>query len=115
MKNHIQPGRTITVVSPAGGLLSGQPVVVGALFGISCYDAAAGLNAEIETEGVFALAKPNSVVTFAQGEPVFFDAATSLVKKSATGFFKIGVATEPAAATDSVVHVRLDGVSLVAA
>jgi predicted RecA/RadA family phage recombinase len=115
MKNHIQPGRTITVVAPAGGLLSGQPVVIGALFGVAAYDAPAGTNAEIETEGVFALPKPNSIVAFTQGESVYFDTATSLLKKSATGFYKIGVATEPAAATDSVVRVRLDGVSLVAA
>jgi predicted RecA/RadA family phage recombinase len=114
MKNYVQPGRTIGVTSPAGGLVSGQPVVVGALFGVSSYDAAAGLPAEIETEGVFNLAKPNSAVAFAQGEIVFFDSATSLCKKSATGFFAIGVATVAAGASDSTVSVRLDGVSLVA-
>ena len=34
-KNFIQPGRVVTLVAPTGGVLSGQAVQVGALFGIA--------------------------------------------------------------------------------
>jgi len=35
MKNYIQEGRMITVAVPAGGVTSGDGVVIGALFGVA--------------------------------------------------------------------------------
>ena len=75
------------------------------------YVADAGGPFEGTVTGVWSLPKPNSVVAFAVGEKVFWDNATSLCKKTATGFFLVGFATVAAAATDSTVAVRLDGTS----
>ena len=41
-KNYIQPGHTITVAAPTGGVLSGDGVLIGTLFGIAQYDAVEG-------------------------------------------------------------------------
>jgi len=34
-KNYIQPGQTITIAAPTGGVLSGDGVLIGTLFGIA--------------------------------------------------------------------------------
>ena len=56
-KNHIQPGRVLTVPAPTGGVLSGAPVVIGSLFGVAQHDAAEGADVEILTEEVVELTK----------------------------------------------------------
>jgi predicted RecA/RadA family phage recombinase len=113
-KNFVQKGHTCTFIAPAN-LKSGDPFMVGSAFAVAAYDALLGAPVEGHVVGVFTLPKPNSVVAFSAGERVFFDAATGLCKKTATGFFAIGFATVAAAATDASVMVRLDGQSLVAA
>jgi len=113
-KNYIQPGGTLTVTSPSGGLLSGQGVVVGAIFGVSAYDAAQGDEAEIVTEGVFELAKSAGVIN--EGEIVWFDTSGGTVENvTGVGFFPIGVAAAAALDADATVKVRLDGVAVIAA
>jgi predicted RecA/RadA family phage recombinase len=47
MKAYIQPGRALTVIAPAGGVLSGQGVLIGTLFGIAQYDAVEGAEVEM--------------------------------------------------------------------
>jgi len=112
-KNYIQPGGTLTVTSPSGGLLSGQGVVVGAIFGVSAYDAAQGDEAEIVTEGVFELAKSAGVI--AEGAIVWFDDTAKTVENlTGSGLFPIGVCVGGAADADPTCKVRLDGVAVVA-
>jgi predicted RecA/RadA family phage recombinase len=89
--------------------------MIGALFGVCAYTAATGANVEVSVEGVFTLPKPNSAVAFAVGERIFWDDTAKLCKKTATGYFPIGIATVAAGATDATVTVRLDGNSVVAA
>ena len=57
MKNFVQPGHALAVVAPSGGLVSGQAVLIGNLFGVAAYSALAGTIAEIVTTGVFTLPK----------------------------------------------------------
>jgi predicted RecA/RadA family phage recombinase len=113
MKNYVQPGEVVTFTAPAN-LKSGDPFMVGAMFAVAAFDALSGAAVEGAVEGVFILPKPNTVVAFNQGERVFFDAATGLCKKTASGFFPIGIATVAAGASDSTVTVRLDANSTVA-
>jgi len=41
MRNYVQPGNSLAIAVPyAGGLLSGQGVLVGALFGVAAVDGA---------------------------------------------------------------------------
>lgn len=57
MKNYVQPGRSVTVSAPVGGALSGDGVMIGSLFGVAAFNAEAGEDLEIETQGVFDLPK----------------------------------------------------------
>jgi hypothetical protein len=47
MGKNLQPGRVVTLVAPTGGVLSGQAVQVGALFGIAAFDAIGGADVEV--------------------------------------------------------------------
>jgi predicted RecA/RadA family phage recombinase len=62
MRTYIQPGDSLAVAVPyAGGVTSGQGVLVGALFGIAAVDGAQNALIEIATKGVFDIAKEPSL------------------------------------------------------
>jgi predicted RecA/RadA family phage recombinase len=108
-QNVIQPGRVVTLVAPTGGVLSGQAVQVGALFGIAALDAIEGADVEVALEGVWEL--PKAAVAIAQGAPVFWDAATGNVAANiGTSNALIGGATEARGTSDLTIRVRLNGI-----
>ena len=114
MKNFVMDGGTVTVLAPSGGLFSGQGVVVGAIFGVSSYDAAEGDEAEIAVTGVFTL--PKSAGVIAEGAIVFWDDSGKTVSNvTGAGLFPIGTCIGGAADTDAACLVRLDGIAVVAA
>lgn len=112
--NFVKEADVVTFLAPAGGIASGAGAIFGNIFGVAMYTAAAGAPVEVGVAGEWILPKPNSVVTFAAGAPVFWDDSAKLCKASATGYFKIGVATVAAGASDATVRVRLDANSTVA-
>ncbi len=114
MKNYIQEGRIITVVTPVGGVTSGDAMVIGALFGVATKTAAAGETIAIATEGVFDLPKLASAV-IAAGDPVAWDEAAKQVNVPGAGRYPIGTAIEAAGNGATIVRVRLDGVATTAA
>jgi predicted RecA/RadA family phage recombinase len=57
MQSHIQKGDVITVAAPAGGIASGNWMIVSNIFGVAAYSAAEGDPLELATIGVFKLAK----------------------------------------------------------
>ncbi len=58
MKNYIQAGKVITVTAPTGGITSGDALIIGSIFGIAAYGAAAGDPVEIATPGCFNCPRP---------------------------------------------------------
>jgi predicted RecA/RadA family phage recombinase len=114
MKNYIQEGRMITVAAPAGGVASGDGVLVGALFGVAAKTAAEGETVTIATEGVFDLPKLASAV-IAAGDRVSWDDTAKQVNLPGTGRYPIGIAIEAAGNGATAVRVRLDGVATAAA
>lgn len=72
--NYRHEGDVITVAAPTGGIKSGAGALYGSLFGIAMFDAAQAAPVEVGTEGVWVLPKPNSVITFAVGANVYWDA-----------------------------------------
>ena len=113
MKNYVQPGDTITMTSPSGGLLSGDPVVIGNVFGIAAADAAQGDEVEIVTTGVFELAKSAGAIS--EGAVVWFDASGGTIENTTLGgLFAVGVAVKAALDADATCFVRLDGTAVVA-
>ncbi len=104
----------ITVAAPAGGVASGDGVVIGALFGIASTTAAAGETVTIATTGVFDLPKLASSV-IAAGDKVSWDNAAKQVNVPGPGRYPIGIAVEAAGNGATIVRVRLDGVATGAA
>lgn len=114
MKTFIQNGDVITVTAPAGGVASGEGVVVGSLFGIATFTAAEGEPVEIATRGVYVLPKESTTVIVA-GDQVAWDAGAKQINLPGTGLYPVGIATEAAGNGVATVRVRLDGVATAAA
>lgn len=110
MKNFVQPGNTISVTAPPGGVTSGDGVLIGNIFGVAGADAPAGTSVGLVTVGVFDLLKLNTD-TIGQGQRVYWDAEEQHITEVATGNYPVGVATEAAGNGTFVVRVRLDGIS----
>jgi len=60
MKNYLQNGHIIRVTAPAGGIASGDAIIVGSIFGIAAYSSAEGDPVELSTTGVFQLPKASA-------------------------------------------------------
>jgi predicted RecA/RadA family phage recombinase len=107
MRTYIQPGDSLAVAVPyAGGVTSGQGVLVGALFGIAAVDGAQNALIEIATKGVFDIAKEPSLAISA-GARVFWDNTNRRITTTATGNFHIGLAVNAALAADATARVVL--------
>ncbi|MFT4913347.1 MAG: putative RecA/RadA family phage recombinase [Brevundimonas sp.] len=107
MRNHIQPGNTLTIPAP-DVVVSGAPVLVGSIFGIANGDAASGADVDLDVVGVFDMDKV-SALAISIGDKVYYDAATGLVNKTSSGNTLIGVAVTAAANPSGTVNVRLNG------
>jgi predicted RecA/RadA family phage recombinase len=114
MKNFIQNGHMITVLAPAGGVVSGQGVIVGGLFGIAATTAPEAANVEIATTGVYDLSKAPATV-LALGDRVAWDDAAKVIAPPAAGLYPVGIAITAAGNGAFTVRVRLDGVATEAA
>jgi predicted RecA/RadA family phage recombinase len=100
--------------APAGGVTSGQGVLVGNLFGVAAKTVVEGESVEIATVGVYELPKLASAV-IAAGARVAWDNTAKQVVLPGTGMVPIGIATLAAGNGVATVRVRLDGVATQAA
>ncbi|WP_449255183.1 DUF2190 family protein [Bosea sp. (in: a-proteobacteria)] len=92
MRNFVQPGKTITVPAPYD-VKSGDPVMVGAIFGVANHDALSGQELELDRDGVFDLKKTASQAwTF--GVKVYFDATNKVITATASGNTLVGAAAK---------------------
>jgi predicted RecA/RadA family phage recombinase len=108
MKNFQHIGDVMTVTAPAV-VVSGGPVSVGVLFGVAMSDAASGAAVEIQTRGVFTLAK-TSAQAWTVGQAIYYIPSTGLcTTATTTGNLFIGVAAAVAANPSSTGSVRLNG------
>lgn len=100
MKNYIQPGNTVTVTAPTGGVISGQAILVGALFGVCAHDAAEGAEVEIAVTGVFEI--PSNGSAFSEGAKVYWNNTDKQAVTTASGNTLIGHALASGASTVTV-------------
>ena len=110
MKNYIAPGKTIRVVTPEGGYVSGNGYVYGSLFGVANLTTAEGEVNELTTEGVFEFPTPDTVA--AAGDKAHFNVSNQIVFNAppfADDTYMIGVIVGRSA---DAVQVRLDGVAV---
>ena len=111
MRNYIQPGSSLAIAVPyAGGILSGQGVLVGALFGVAAVDGAQNAIIEAATQGVFDIAKEPALAITA-GARLFWDNTNRRLTTTLTGNFQVGVATQAALAADTTVRAMLRSVT----
>lgn len=106
-KNYIQAGEHITVPAPAA-VISGSPVLIGALFGVAEVSADVGAPLTLARRGVFRLEKAAGQA-WTVGQKLYWDGTNNVATSTATGNTLIGVATEAqlSAATEGL--VLLDG------
>jgi predicted RecA/RadA family phage recombinase len=107
MKNYIQKGDTLTIPAPVA-VLSGEPVIAGAIVGIASCDALSGAAVDVATSGVFELPKV-AADAFAIGAAVYWDDEADLATSTATDNTKLGVAVAAATASTATVILRLSG------
>ena len=114
MQNYIQNGQVITVTTPAGGIASGDGLIVGNIFGVAAYSASEGDPLELATTGVYKLPKATAAV-LTVGARVAWDNTAKNINVPGAGRFPIGIATEAAGNGITSVAVRLDGIATAAA
>ena len=107
MKNFVQPGNVVTLTAPAGGVRSGEGVLIGSLFGVAAYDAAEGAEFESSLVGVYALPKGSGAL--AEGAKAYWDTTAKAVTATASGNRLIGACVRAAASGETSARVRLDG------
>ncbi len=110
MKSYIAPGKSITLTAPTGGVVSGDGVLIGTLFGIAQFDAIEGAEVEILTEGVVEIGK-TSALQIGVGDRLFWDATNKVVNKTATAQVCVGVAVSAAANPSAAVQIKLGAVT----
>jgi predicted RecA/RadA family phage recombinase len=108
MKNFIQTGDTLTVIAPAN-VLSGQAVLVGALFGVACNDAVQGTPVEIKRTGVYSLAA-TTTDTGVIGAKIYWDNTAKRLTTTATNNTLVGALATAKSGTEASAAVLLDGV-----
>ena len=106
MKGYIQPGHTIPVTAPTGGVTSGDGVTIGGLFGVAQFDAVEGAEVEIRLDGVVELPKASGLA-IAAGDRLYWDTANEELTTAAGGNRLVGLATAAADAADTVARVLL--------
>ncbi|MEW5422660.1 DUF2190 family protein [Amorphus sp. 3PC139-8] len=108
MKDYVKPGKVITITAPAGGVSSGDGVLIGSLFGVAAYGTAEGDPVEIMTEDVHMLDK-TSAQAWSVGDLIYWDATAGKATKVAAGNSLIGAAVADAANPTDYGMVRLNG------
>lgn len=102
MKNWLQCGDTLDLAAPSGGVVSGTPYLIGALFGIAGITADAGVTFPLAREGVFSgLPKATHATdqAWAVGDPLYWDDSAKKLTKTGTGNTLVAIATAAAAST----------------
>lgn len=107
MNNWKQPGDTVTLTAPAGGVTTGLGVKIGQLFVVATATVAAGLPFEGRVTGVVELVK-DAGTAWTEGELLFWDDVDDNVTPSPTGNLLIGAAVDDVDAGDVLGEVRLN-------
>lgn len=101
MKNYVQHGDNLSLTAPTGGVVSGLPYLIGAIFGVALTSDAEGAAFQLRRTGVVSFPKTTSQV-WAEGDALYFDPATGKLTKTAGSLKKVAIATAVAASDAAV-------------
>lgn len=109
MRNFVNPGRTVELTAPSGGVVSGNGYKIGAFLGIAGNTIAAGLPFPLQVEGVFdVLAEgAGSGQAWAEGDAVYWDNTALQFTKTTTSNTLAGIAASAKLTTDVLGRIRL--------
>jgi predicted RecA/RadA family phage recombinase len=107
MQNYLGDGDQLIIIAPVA-VVSGQPLLIGSIFGVCLASAAQGQPVEFWLKGIYQLAKPLTEV-WAQGVALFWDNTNLVVTMTSANNTRVGVAAHAAANPSSVGNVRLNG------
>lgn len=116
MNNTVQPGDTLDLTAPAGGVVSGQGYIVGGFFAVSGNGPdgfgpiVTGQKFPAVLVDVVSLTKKSGEVWTEGESPIYWD-DTLKEASNVGGDMKIGAAAAAAAGPDATGNVRLDGIS----
>jgi predicted RecA/RadA family phage recombinase len=108
MKNFIAAGDVLDLTAPSGGVISGEPVVIGNMLVIPKSTVSEGMIFSALWHGVFTLPKV-STDTPTQLDKAYWKADDKAVTTTASGNKVIGVFSDPAESGDTVASVLLTG------
>ncbi len=109
MKNFVQPGRTVDLTAPSGGVVSGQGYKIGAIICIAGNTVAQGLPFPAAVEGVFdhAAEGAGSGQAFAEGDAVYWDDTNHRFTKTSSSNTLAGYAVAAKATAATSVRLKL--------
>jgi predicted RecA/RadA family phage recombinase len=110
MNNYLQPGDTVTLTAPSGGVVSGTGYKIGQLFVVAKNTVAATLPFEGKTTGVHTLPKTTGTA-WTEGALLYWDDSTDKATTVAEDNLLIGCAVEAADSGDTTGTVRLNGIA----
>lgn len=106
MKNYLQPGNSLDLIAPAGGVVSGVGFIIGQIFAIAVATKAAGEVVAGMVEGVYEmpkLAADNMTV----GLKVNFNNTTKEMQLATSDLDGVATVVEAAGAATTTVKVKL--------
>jgi predicted RecA/RadA family phage recombinase len=109
MKNFVQNGHNLDFIAPAGGVVSGVAIVIGALIVVPATTAAEGMPFAGWIEGVYNLpaAVHASTQAWTTGQLLYWDDAAKVFTITVGSNKKAGVAAAPKASADATGAVKL--------
>lgn len=94
MDNFVQPGKTLTLTAPSGGVVSGRVYQIGQLVVVATMTAAQGEDFTAITEGVVDVTKVGSQA-WTEGVLIYFDKDNARMTSTASGSRLCGYAVKP--------------------
>lgn len=109
-KNKIADGKVLTMIAPAGGVVSGTGYKIGDIFGVATVSADAGAEFALDLEGVYPLPKA-AAITPNPGVKLYWDDTAKAITTTASGNTLVGAhaGKVAAGAADVTIRVRLNG------
>lgn len=109
MKNFVQPGDSMTLTAPGGGVTSGSVYKIGQLLVVATHDADAADAFVGKTTGVFSDMPKATGQSWTEGAALYWDNGAGKFTTTASGNLLAGCAAEAAGSSDTTGTVRLNG------